>query len=188
MELKYLHINEKQSTEELLISPKQVQLLKELLSELILDEVLIINTSLGLEIYYESSDDYTSMIKRILAFIISEKYDINDCFDFLSFQNATEIQRFIDCSIEQVVATPHFFNYTRSMFNQLELQFESNKKLIGKLSSIWNEVKQNLQVKNVDLQKIQILQVSFQDIYLNNIKDQVQKELVVSAIDKKYAN
>jgi hypothetical protein len=188
MELKYLHINEKQYTEELLISPKQAALLKKLLSELILNEVLIINTNLGLEIYYESSNDCTNMIKTTLSFIVSEEYDVNDCLDFHSFQNASEIQRFIDHTIEQVKVTPRFFNYTRSIFSQLELQYTSNKKLIGKLSNIWNEVEQNLRVKNVDFQKIQILQGSFQDIYINNIEDEVQKELVVSAINKLYAN
>lgn len=188
MELKYLHVNEKQYSEELLISQKQVHLLKKLLTELIHNEVLIINTKLGLEIYYESSNDCTSIIKKILAFIVSESHDINECFEFLSFQNKNEIQCCIDHAFAQVAETPLFLSYTESMVNQLKLQYESNKKLIGKLADIWNEVKQNLCIKNLSVQKIQALQGDFQEIYIQNIKDKIIKELIIEAVDKKYMN
>ena len=188
MELKYLHVNEKQSKEELFISQKQVSMLRKFLAELIRNEVLIINTNLGLEIYYESSNDCTNIIKEVLAIIVSEKCDADNCFQFISFQNENEIQRFIDDSIEQVAETPLFFSYTKSMSNQLELQYESNKKLIGKLSNIWSEVRQNLYIKNVNIQKIQALQGNFQDIYINNVKDELLKELIVEAVDRKHMN
>ena len=188
MELKYLHINEKVQTQELLISQKQVNMLKKFLTELIRDEVLIINTNLGLEIYYQSSNDCTNIIKEVLAIIISEKYDGDDSFQFVSFQNEDEIQRFIDDSIEQVAETPLFLSYTKSMLSQLKLQYESNKKLIGKLSDIWNEVTQNLHISNVSIQKIQALQGNFQDIYIKNLKDQVLKKLITEALDRNHVN
>ncbi len=188
MELKYLHVNEKQHKKELLISHKQVHMLKKFLTELIRDEVLIINTNLGLEIYYQSSNDCTNIIKEVLAIIVSEKCDANECFQFISFQNENEIQCFIDDAIEQVAETPLFLSYTKSMSSQLELQYESNKKLIGKLSNIWSEVRENLYIKNVNIQKIQALQGNFQDIYINNVKDELLKELIVEAIDRKHMN
>jgi hypothetical protein len=188
MELKYLHVNEKQYKEELLISHKQVDMLKKFLTELICNEVLIINTYLGLEIYYESSNDCTNIIKEVLAVIVSEKCDANDCFQFVSFQNKNEIQRFIDHSIKQVAETPLFLSYIKSMLSQLKLQYESNKKLIRKLSDIWNEVRQNLHIRNVSIQKIQTLESNFQDIYISNMKNEVLKKLIIEALDTKHVN
>ncbi|WP_430410532.1 hypothetical protein [Kordia sp.] len=188
MELKYLHINEKQQNKELLISQKQVTMLKKFLKEFICNEVLIINTNLGLEVYYQSSNDCTKIIKEVLTIIVSKKCDTNDSFQFISFQNEHEIQRSIDDAIEYVAETPQFLSYTESMLSQLKLQYESNKKLIGKLSGIWSEVMQNLHIRNVSIQKIQALQNNFQDIYIKNVKDEVLKELIIEAVDKKHVN
>lgn len=188
MELKYLYVNEKQHKKELLISQKQVRVLKKFLTELIRDEILIINTNLGLEIYYQSSNDCTDIIKEVLAIMVSDKCDVNDCFQSISFQNENEFQRFIDDTIEQVAETPLFLNYAKSMASQLKQQYESNKKLIGKLSNIWSEVRQNLYIKNVNTQKIQALQDNFQEVYIDNVKDELLKELIVEAVDRKHMN
>ena len=74
------------------------------------------------------------------------------------------------------------------MLGQLKQQHPSNEKLIGRLSSIWSKVKRNLSARNVGLQKIKVFQDDLQDIYINNIHDKVLKELVVGAVDKKFAN
>ncbi|WP_046744024.1 hypothetical protein [Kordia zhangzhouensis] len=188
MELKYLRVNEKQLTEKLLISSKQVLLLKELLKDLIQKEVLVINTHFGLEVYYESSDDYTNIIKNILTLVMSEKRDVNVCFDVLSLQNEKEIQCIIDMSIVHVVEESIFLKYLKSMLNQVNLQQKSNRKIIKKLSQIWNETTRNLQRNDVNLKEIQALHADFQQVYINNIKDKVLKELITDAVYTKFVN
>ncbi|PTX63982.1 hypothetical protein C8N46_101592 [Kordia periserrulae] len=188
MDLKYLHVNEKQYSEALLISEKQVYILKKLLKDLLQNEVLIINTTLGLEIYYESPNDYTGIIKNILALIVSEKRDMNASFDFLYLKNEKEIQYSIHDSIKHIENDSFFLGYLKDMMRQLKPQYESSKRIIGKLSDLWNEATKNLSVKNVNLQEIHALQIDFQDVYINMIEDKVLKELVVGAVDVKYAN
>ena len=188
MELKYLHVNEKKHIEALLISPNQAYMLKKLLSELIHNEVLIINTNLGLEIYYESPNDYSGIIKNILALVVSEQRDMNANFEFVSLNNEQEIQHSIDKSIIHIMGDPLFLRYLKSMIGQLKPQYESSKRIIGKLSYLWNKAKKNLGAKNNNLQGIHALQDDFQDIYINTIEDKVLKELVVGAVDVKYAN
>lgn len=188
MELKYLHVNEKKDTERLLISSKQVLLLKKLLKDLIQNEILVINTHLGLEIYYESSDDYTDIIKNILTLVMSEKRDANVCFEVLSLQSEREIQCTIGMSVVQAAEEPIFPKYMKSMLDQVNLQQKSNRKIIKKLSRIWSETTHDLCKSDVNLKEIQVLHADFQQVYINNIKDKVLKELVTDAVYTKFVN
>jgi len=189
MELKYLHINEKQYNEELLISHEEVNMLKTFLSGLIHNEILVINTNLGLEIYYEANNDCTKIIKDTLAIVVCNKHNANDDYSFCSFQSENEIQQFMDHSIEKIVEMPLFLNYTKSMLLQLRLQFESNKKLIGRLSDIWHEVTRNLQIKNSSTQKIKAFQNNFQSIQINNVENDILKNLIAQVLeDRKRLN
>lgn len=188
MTLKYLHINEKHHKMQLLISHQEVAILKNFLAELLRDEVLIINTNLGLEIYYESSYDCTKLIKDTFAIVACKKCNTEDRYRFFSFQNEQEIQRFMNASMQKLAGMPLFINYTKSTLRQLQLQFESNRKLIGKLLKIWDEVARNLRIKNVSTHKIQAFRNKFQAIYINKVENEVLKELIIEVLDKKNVN
>ncbi|WP_420571595.1 hypothetical protein [Kordia sp.] len=188
MALKYLHVNERHYKKQLLVSNQQVKTLKNFLTGLIRNEVLIINTNLGLEIYYEADYDCTPIIKDAIAIVVCKKCDANDLFRFISFQNEKEIQHFMDDSIAQVSEMPLFQNYTKSMLHQLKTQFESNKQLIGKLSDIWFEVTRNLRFKNVSIEKIKEFQDDFQSIYISKVENDVLKGLILEALDRTHVN
>lgn len=188
MSLRYLHINEKHHKKQLLISHQQVVTLKNFLTELLRSEVLVINTNLGLEIYYESMYDCTQILKDTFAIVVCKKCNTSERYRFFSFQNTHEIQRFMNASMQKIAGMPLFVSYTKSTLRQLNLQFESNRKLIGKLLEIWNQVSQNLRFQKVDLPKIQSFRKDFEAIYINNVENEVLKELIMEVLDKKRIN
>lgn len=188
MELKYLHINEKHHKKQLLISHRQVETLKNFLMELLGDEVLIINTNLGLEIYYESVYDCTQIIKDTFAIVACKKCKPEDSYRFFSFQNEQEVQQFIDHSMYKLAKMPLFVSYTKSILTQLNGQFESNRKLIGRLLHIWHKVSQNLRYKNSNIQKIRAFRNDFQTVYINNVESDVLKKLFMEMLETKHLN
>ncbi|WP_298419360.1 hypothetical protein [uncultured Kordia sp.] len=188
MALKYLHINEKHHKKQLLISHQQVVTFKNFLAELLRDEVLIINTNLGLEIYYESSYDCTQLIKDTFAIVACKKCKTEDRYRFFSFQNEREIQRFMNASMQKLAGMPLFKSYTKSMLSQLNQQFESNKKLIGRLLQIWHEVSRDTHFKKTTSTKIQSFKKDFQVIYINNVENDILKELFLEMLEPKHLN
>jgi hypothetical protein len=188
MSLKYLHINEKQYKKQLIITHQQVIILKNFLEELVKSEVLVINTNLGLEIYYESTYDCTQMIKDTFAIVACKKCNTEDRYRFFSFQNEVEIQQFVDTSMRKLAKMPLFASYTKSLLGQLNAQFEANRKLIGRLLEVWNEVSKNIRYKGVNLQRIQDFRNDFQTVYINNVENDVLKELFIEMLEKKHLN
>ncbi|MGH1387037.1 hypothetical protein [Kordia sp.] len=188
MSLKYLHINEKHHKKQLIISHQQVAILKNFLMELVNDEVLVINTNLGIEIYYESTYDCTQMIKDTFAIVACKNCKTEDKYRFFAFQNEREIQRFMDASMQKLAKMPLFSSYTKSMLGQLGTQFETNKKLIGRLLEIWHEFSKDRQLKETNLQRIQDFRNDLQTIYIENVENDVLKELIIEVLDKKHVN
>ncbi|WP_430410531.1 hypothetical protein [Kordia sp.] len=188
MALKYLHINEKHHKMQLLISHQQVITLKNFLTELLRDEVLVINTNLGLEIYYESTYDCTQILKDTFAIVACKKCKTEDRYRFFSFQNEHEIQQFMNASMLKLAGMPLFKSYTKSMLRQLNLQFESHRKLIGKLLQIWHKISRTTDSKETTSTKIQSFKKDFQAIYINNIENEALKRLFTEMLEKKHLN
>lgn len=188
MSLKYLHINEKHHKKQLIVSHQQVIILKNFLTELMKSEVLVINTNLGLEIYYESSYDCTQIIKDTFAIVACKKCKTEDRYRFFSFKSEVEIQHFMNVSMQKLAKMPLFSSYTKSLLGQLNAQFETNRKLIGRLLEIWNEVSNNMRYKGLDLRKIQSFRDNFQTIYIHNVENDVLKTLLIEMLEKKHQN
>ncbi|MCH2193365.1 MAG: hypothetical protein MK119_04450 [Kordia sp.] len=188
MSLKYLHINEKHHKKQLIISHQQVIILKNFLTELVKSEVLVINTNLGLEIYYESMYDCTQIIKDTFAIVACKKCKTEDKYRFYDFQNEQEIQLFMDTAMQKLARMPLFTSYTKSMLGQLNAQFETNRRLIGRLLEIWHEVSSNIRYKGINLQKIRDFRNDFQAVYINNVENDILKELFMEMLEKKHLN
>ncbi|MEM6720532.1 MAG: hypothetical protein AAF611_14490 [Bacteroidota bacterium] len=188
MSLHYLHINEKHHKKQLIISHQQVIILKNFLTELIKSEVLVINTNLGLELYYESIYDCTQLIKDTFAIVACKKCNTEDRYRFIAFQNEEELQHFMNVSMQKLAKMPLFSSYTKSMLQQLNAQFETNRMLIGRLLEIWNEISRTVRYKGIDLRKIQNFRNDFQAIYINNVENDTLKELFMEMLEKKHLN
>lgn len=140
------------------------------------------------EIYYISEYDCTNIIKDTFGIVACKHCTNLDHYRFFSFQNEREIQPFMKASMQKLAGMPLFKSYTKSMLHQLDQYFNSNKILIGRLLRLWHEVSRELRLKDLHNEKIQVFKSKFQTVYINNVENDVLKELLMKVLDKKHVN
>ncbi|WMI67904.1 hypothetical protein [Mangrovimonas sp. YM274] len=136
--LKVVSIYSKGYKKHLLISNSEVTTLGAFLKGVIKDEVLVINTNLGVDIYYQAIVDHTNLI--VDAFLLLKTCNGQHREEFiiksLNHQDAIvdETQRFF----LKLIKNPLLFrNYSKSLTHQIKNHYHPSSKLINQLLSLW---------------------------------------------------
>lgn len=137
-QLRVINISGKGLKNQLLISSKEVSTLHAFLKDVIKNEVLIINTNLGLHIYYYSFyNQATITVNTFLLLATCKGKSINNFF-VKSLNSDVEIADETHAFFERLVKNPLLFkSYSKSFCNQLHLKYPNNSKIINHLLSFW---------------------------------------------------
>ena len=180
--MKTVFIYTKQYKKELLISHKEVDVLQSFLKNTINNEVLIISTNFGIEVYYLTTFNCTNIIVNSFLIIASKKNKKLKDYKIISVEDSKELIQKTEYAFGKLLLTPvTFSSYSKSVCNQLNNKFEENKKLIKQLFIIWQEVLFLLENDNMSLRKILFLE-KLQDLYLENNYNSFLRNLLKSSM------
>lgn len=182
--MKAVFIRGKQYKKELLIPRKDVSQLQDVLKMLTKGQVLVLNTNLGVEVYYSSSSDCS---KKVINSFLKLTLGINkNRKDFLidSTSCNTELINRTSVVFNRLLSMPLVFTgYSRSTCHQLKHSFTNNSKIITELFVIWQDVLQQQQKKVYNSKTKEFLE-HLQLFYLEKACHSSLKDLIKIAISK----
>ncbi|NLP58052.1 hypothetical protein [Lutibacter sp. B1] len=142
--LKCVFISSKRYKKELLINQNEVSILYSFIKNIINNEVMILNTNLGLDIYYLSSIDCKNIIENSFFIITTKKQNRANEYRVKTLTTLTEISnRFFDLSTMPIA----FTCYSKNLVCQLKTLNIHNKQIVDLLLKIWQKTT-NLSVLN----------------------------------------
>jgi len=137
-QLKIVNISSKNFKKQLLVSSKEVLILYSFLKDLFPGEVMIINTNIGLDVYYYSPLVYDDLIVNTFLLLSTSKGKTFEDFHVKSLNYREEIEVETKRLFEKLFKNPLLFkNYTKSLFNQLKINYNRNSGLIDELIELW---------------------------------------------------
>ena len=138
--LKVVSVYGKGYKKQLLISGTEVTTLTSFLKGVIKNEVLVINTNIGVDVYYYALLDHTNLI--VDAFLLLKTCNGQHREEFviksLNGQKAiaVETQRFFT----KLIKNPLLFkNYSKSLTHQIKKHYKPSSELINELLSLWKK-------------------------------------------------
>lgn len=182
--LKSVFISSKKHKLSLLISSKDVAELSDFLERTINEKVLILNTNLGIEIYYESDLDYTNLITHSF-FLISSK-EINEATNYriAAFSTFPQLKNGLQQMLERLNLMPLAFGcYSKSIMHQLDKNYEKNNQLIASLFTVWRQI---LMMQNLNEQsnfKLKQFEKTLEDFGEKSNVNAILKQLIENATD-----
>ncbi|WP_100616066.1 hypothetical protein [Confluentibacter citreus] len=177
-QLKIVNISGKGFKKQLLISSKEVSTLHTFLKEIINDKVMIINTNVGLDVYYHSSVCYKDLIvNAFLLLTTCSGKSIND-FYIKSLSSLTDIESETNRFFEKLIKNPLLFkSYTKSLFNQLKMNYSNNTELIDELLALWqNKILETNLGSNI-LKVMMPYIINLQGTYFDTLNQPILKSL-----------
>lgn len=137
-QLKIVNISSKNFKKQLLVSSKEVETLYFFLKDLVKGEVMIINTNIGLDVYYHSPVVYDDLIVNTFLLLSTSKGKVLEDFHVKSLNYEEEIEIETTRLFEKLFKNPLLFkSYTKSLFNQLKINYSRNPALIDELIELW---------------------------------------------------
>jgi len=177
--LKSVFISSKRYKKQLLIKHDEVPILQSFLQNAIKNEVLVINTNLGLDVYYQSSSDCSSIIKNSFHLIITKNGKNTNEFRIASFNNINDLSNAMKNSFIRLCGMHLIFkSYSKSMLNQINIQFSKNTMIIKELFVVWQAVLNTLCQEEIYALKIKKFQHTLQDNFIENNYDPLLKQLI----------
>ncbi|WP_156772394.1 hypothetical protein [Urechidicola croceus] len=136
------------------------------LKNIIKDEVLIINTNLGLEIYYNSSIDYGNIITKSFLLLISKKDKMANDYRIAVCSSLIEVTKTIKLSFVRLSTMPLLFSsYTKSLLFQLNSNFLHNTGIMKELYAVLHETLVILNHNEFYSKKTYDFQTSVQELF-----------------------
>ena len=174
--LKYITISSKKIKKHLLITHKEVSILHSFIQNTTNSEVLIINTNLGLEIYYLSSIDYGALIKNSFLLMTFNKKTSENEYRIYMYNSLIEIKEEIQNSLLKLSAMPLTFTYySKNLFSQLKTFHKNNPQIIIDLFSILEDVLASIYVKKLNTSKIKKFVEDLENLPINTHHKSVLK-------------
>lgn len=137
-QLKIVNISSKGFKKQLLISSKEVATLYSFLRQVIKGEVMVINTNIGVDIYYQSPLIYDDLIVDTFLLLSTCKGKTVDDFHIKALNSREDIEIETVKIFEKLVKNPLLFkSYSKSLFNQLKKEYGHNRELIEELTGLW---------------------------------------------------
>jgi hypothetical protein len=180
--LKSVFISSKKHKLSLLISGKEVSALSDFLEITINEKVLILNTNLGIEIYYQSDIDYTNLITHSFLLIASKgKHEAAE-YRIAPFRTFPELKNGMQQLLERLNSMPLAFGcYSKSVMHQLRQNYEKNNPLIASLFTVWKQI---LMMQNLNEQsnfKLKQFEKTLADFGEKSNVNAILKQLIVNA-------
>ncbi|MDW5287630.1 hypothetical protein [Formosa sp. PL04] len=188
-QLKMVSFSSKGYKKQLIISSKQVAVLRTFLIESLSCEVLIINTNLGLDVYYVSIKNQKVIIENSILLLLAKKG--RSIFDFFirDFNTSEDISLNTHLFFKRLIEHPMLFkSYSKSLCHQINVNYTENSKIIQALFLIWQE--ELLCLNNTDLQ-VYVLRSflsNLQSTYIQQSCKLELQDLIKSALDVEHCN
>lgn len=137
-QLKIVNISSKGFKKQLLISSKEVATLYSFLRQVIKGKVMVINTNIGVDIYYQSPLVYDDLIVDTFLLLSTCKGKLVGDFHIKALNSREDIEAETVKIFEKLVKNPLLFkSYSKSLFNQLKKEYGHNRELIEELIGLW---------------------------------------------------
>lgn len=138
--LKLVSIRSKGHKKQLLLNYQEQDSFCEVLKPLVKNHLMVINTNLGLDVYYHSLSDQQELILDTFILCVAQDDASKNDFHFKGINSTTELKEETRSLFLRLVEMPLFFkSYSKSLFHQLGFYFESNHVILSALFSIWQE-------------------------------------------------
>ncbi len=154
--LRYITISSKKIKKHLLITHKEVNILHSFIQNTTNSEVLILNTNLGIEIYYLSTIDCGVLVKNSFLLLTNKRKTSENDYRIFMYNSINDIKAEIQTSLLRISAMPLSFKcYSKNLFNQLKLIHINNEQIILELFKILEDVLASIYVNGLNNSKIE---------------------------------
>jgi hypothetical protein len=180
--LKSVFISSKKHKLSLLISSKEVSALSDFLEITINEKVLVLNTNLGIEIYYESDIDYTNLITHSFLLIASKKGNETTEYRIAPFRTFQELKNGLHQMLVRLNSMPLAFScYSKSIIHQLNKNYKKNNRLIASLFSIWKQILLLINLNEQSNLKLKQFEKTLEDFGEKSSVNDILKQLIANA-------
>lgn len=180
--LKSVFISSKKHKLSLLISSKEVTALSDFLEITINEKVLILNTNLGIEIYYQSDIDYSNLIAHSFLLIASKQGSETTAYRIAPFRTFPELKNGLQQMLIRLNSMPLAFNcYSKSIIHQLNKNYEKNNQLIASLFSVWNQILLLINLNEQSNFKLKQFEKTLEDFSDKSNVNAILKQLIANA-------
>jgi len=182
--LKSVHISSKKHKISILIAHNEVSTLLNFLESTLQTKFLILNTNLGLEIYYYSNKNLSALITNTLLLITSKKkQDLND-FRIKSFTSEENLLNGMQHTIKKLANTPLSFRcYTQNLFKQINDNYSTKKEIIEELFFIWKHLLATLSLTEISTNNFNQFINSIEEFKRTSTFNPILKILITDAIN-----
>ena len=181
--LKIVSIYSRTYKRHLLLNKCEVASLKSHIQSIIQHEVMVINTNIGLDIYYYASEMHFKLIRDAFLLLVEKQINSTTNFHFKSLNTKQDIIIETENMFHRLSTMPLLYkSYCKSLFFQFDLYASDNKAILNALFSIWKEVLWKLVDSNSDNKKFKMLLSDLQQSYIHctdnhNVKVLLEKAL-----------
>ena len=180
--LKSVFIASKKHKLSLLISSKEVTALSDFLEITINEKVLILNTNLGIEIYYQSDIDYSNLITHSFLLIASKQGNEPSEYRIAPFRTFLELKNEMYQMLVRLNSMPLAFNcYSKSIIHQLNKNYEKNNQLIVSLFSVWKQILLLINLNEQSNFKLRQFEKTLEEFDEKSSVTAILKELIANA-------
>ncbi|MEW7288924.1 hypothetical protein [Aquimarina sp. 2304DJ70-9] len=138
-DVKSVNIRSMDIKRRLLMSPSMVATFESFLKKNISDEVLVVNTNIGMEVYYYSKNDYSTFIRESVLLYTLKQIDQSK-LKFRNNLNKEEVYQSFREALMTFAQYPQIFLAYTKKFIHLKRQNESSQYVIPILSLFFEEV------------------------------------------------
>ncbi|MFB9054573.1 hypothetical protein ACFFVB_15895 [Formosa undariae] len=188
-QLKMVSFSSKGYKKELIISTDQVEVMQAFLIEILSCDVMIINTNIGIDVYYNHINNQKKQIENAFLILLAKEH--RSLLDFFSsdLNSKDEITLKIHQYFKRLINHPLLFkSYSKSLCYQININYAKNAKIIEALFLIWQD--ELLRLNDTDI-KVYILRTFLSNLQLTYIQQSCKPELqdlLRSVIDAERSN
>jgi len=186
MSIKSVNIRSTDIKRRLLMSSASIDVFEVFLKETIGDEVLVVNTNIGMEVYYYSENDYSNFIKENIVSYILKGLDRSKLKFRSNLNRETVYQSFCE-SLMTFAQYPQLFLAYSKKFIHIKRRNESSIHVIPILSGFFEEVLKVLSKTNKMPHYEKIKKVR-SDIQKPDPEKNVIKDLISEILMKEHYN
>ena len=188
-QLKIVNISSKAFKKELLVSSKEVVTLYAFLKEEIASEVMIINTNIGLDIYYDDIHDHEGFIVNAFLLLAACKGKSKDHYFINSFKTPEDIKMETYRLFEKLIKNPLLFkSYSKSLCHQLNANYITSTSIVNELLGLWQDALFHIDTKQSLSHTIIYNFSKFEDSYFEKASKPLLQKLINESLSETRSN
>lgn len=187
--LKIVSISSKDYKKQLLLKVSEVDTMTNFLKGVLKNEVMVINTNLALDVYYRAQTEQFELIKDAFLLVNAHKKTSSSDFHFRSFASQQDIFNEAHALFLKLSGMPLFFkSYSKSLFHQMSVKYESNRLILLNLFAIWQTVLLDLNAQEVHRQKFKTFLTTLQKLHITYQYPPDFRSLLEDALETLHVN